>query len=119
MCLRCTRAGILASLRDLVDAVNADPACEFVWIHYSGHGDQVQDRSGDERDGMDEVIVPVDFKLGRGDTTGVTDDELQAIVSGFVRATTRVNIVTDACHSGTMGDLKVRWHTSHLCHCHL
>jgi hypothetical protein len=30
-------------------------------VDISGHGDQVQDRNGDEDDGYDETILPVDY----------------------------------------------------------
>jgi hypothetical protein len=36
---------------------------EFVWIHYSGHGSYQQDRSGDEKDGLDEGLVRPRFYL--------------------------------------------------------
>ena len=33
-----------------------------IWIHYSGHGSYVRDRNQDEKDGRDEVLVPIDYK---------------------------------------------------------
>ena len=101
----CTRAGILRELGALVDAVNADPGCEYVWIHYSGHGASTRDLSGDETDGLDECLVPIDFrKAGM-----VLDDELTALLGRFARKTTKVVCVMDSCHSGTVCDLKYRW----------
>ena len=101
----CTRAGILRALAGLVDAVNSNPSCDFVWIHYSGHGASVRDTSGDEADGCDECLVPVDFR-----TAGfITDDELQTILARFSRPTTKVVCIMDSCHSGTVCDLKYRW----------
>jgi hypothetical protein len=35
---------------------------DSLFFHYSGHGSQVVDHSGDEEDGLDETICPVDFK---------------------------------------------------------
>jgi hypothetical protein len=101
----CTRAGILRELNALVDAVNADPACEYVWIHYSGHGSCTRDRSGDEADAMDECLVPLDYK-----TAGMLlDDDLTRILARFARRTTKVVCIMDSCHSGTVCDLKYRW----------
>jgi metacaspase-1 len=101
----CTRAGILRELGALVAAVNADPACNYVWIHYSGHGSYVRDTSGDEADGRDECLVPLDFR-----TAGViTDDALVGVLAGFTRKATKVVFVSDSCHSGTVCDLKYRW----------
>lgn len=37
-------------------------AGDVVFIHYSGHGGRVKDLDGDEDDGYDETLIPVDFK---------------------------------------------------------
>ena len=47
-------------------------AWDTVFIHYSGHGGRVADRSGDEEDGYDETLIPVDFKSAGH----ILDDEL-------------------------------------------
>ncbi len=68
-----TRKGILAALEQLVEEGRA---ADTIFVHYAGHGSQVQDLDGDEEDGKDETIVPFD-----GRTEGVpdiTDDELNA-----------------------------------------
>ena len=71
---------------------------DVVYIHYSGHGSQVEDLNGDEPDDqLDETIVPQD-----GRTEGVpdiTDDELEAILSQL--KTSQAVVVLDSCHSGT------------------
>jgi uncharacterized caspase-like protein len=89
-----TRAGILGALDQLVRTAAAD---DLVYVHYSGHGSQVEDENGDEKDGLDETLVPQD-----GRTKGVpdiTDDELDRV---FSRMKTRnVVVVLDSCHSGT------------------
>ena len=41
---------------------------DSVYIHYSGHGSQVEDLNGDEEDGLDETLVPQD-----GRTPGIRD----------------------------------------------
>ena len=35
---------------------------DVVWVHYSGHGGRVRDTSGDEEDGYDSTLIPVDFR---------------------------------------------------------
>ena len=35
---------------------------DSLFFHYSGHGSQQQDSDGDEVDGTDETICPVDYK---------------------------------------------------------
>jgi len=90
-----TRAGVLAALNKIVK--KAGPH-DVVYIHYSGHGSQVQDMNGDEpEDQLDETIVPQD-----GRTEGVpdiTDDELEAILAQL--KTPQAVVVLDSCHSGT------------------
>lgn len=89
-----TRAGILAALEDLVRTTGPN---DTVYFHYSGHGSQVEDQNGDEADGLDETIVPVDGRSpGIAD---ILDDQLDAI---FARLKTHnAVIVLDSCHSGT------------------
>lgn len=35
---------------------------DSLFFHYSGHGGQAADLDGDEDDGFDETILPLDFK---------------------------------------------------------
>jgi hypothetical protein len=35
---------------------------DSLFFHFSGHGGQTEDLDGDEDDGLDETIYPVDFK---------------------------------------------------------
>jgi len=71
---------------------------DIVYFHFSGHGAQMNDTDGDEADGKDEFLCPVDFNPGNGKTR-VTDDQLKEL---FARIPTKnVTIVTDCCHSGT------------------
>jgi Caspase domain/Domain of unknown function (DUF4384) len=89
-----TRANIMAMLEKVVHESDVN---DTVYIHYSGHGSQVQDLNGDEEDGLDETLVPQD-----GRTPGVrdiVDDELDELFSKL--RTHNVVIVLDSCHSGT------------------
>ena len=89
-----TRERMLAAITDIVAQSGPE---DTLYIHYSGHGSQVQDLNGDEADGLDETLVPAD-----GRTAGVrdiVDDELDVIFSRL-RARSAV-IVLDSCHSGT------------------
>ena len=36
--------------------------CDHFKIHYSGHGGRLPDQDGDEDDGYDETLIPVDFQ---------------------------------------------------------
>ena len=43
---------------------------DSLFLHYSGHGTQNKDVEGDEVDGQDEVIIPVDFKKAFSEEDG-------------------------------------------------
>ena len=56
---------------------------------------------GDEPDGYDEVIYPVDFRqYGH-----ITDDEMHRIMVQPLQAGVRLTAIFDSCHSGTALDL--------------
>jgi len=66
-----------------------------------GHGGQTEDENGDEEDGYDEVIYPVDFK-----TAGhIVDDEIHYHVVRPLQAGVRLTAIFDSCHSGSVLDL--------------
>lgn len=71
------------------------------YFHYSGHGAQIADRNGDERDSLDEVLVPIDFN-SKG---FIVDDQLRSLIER-VPAGSKMIAVIDACHSETSFDLK-------------
>jgi len=53
-----TRDNIMAAFRKIV--AESEPG-DAVFTHYSGHGGKVRDDDGDEKDGFDETLVPVDY----------------------------------------------------------
>ena len=70
-------------------------------FHYSGHGSQQRNRSGDEIDGFDETLLPLDFE-----TQGmIVDDEINATIVRPLPPGVRLHAFIDACHSGTVLDL--------------
>lgn len=88
-----TRSTIIDSLRWLVSG--ARPG-DSLWFSFSGHGSQVRDTSGDESDGYDETILPVDYRK----SGHIVDDDLYDIVRRIARGA-RLTVLLDACHSGT------------------
>jgi uncharacterized caspase-like protein len=93
-----TRSNILDSFRWLVqDAREGD--CLF--LHYSGHGAHQDDKHGDEADGQDETLVPVDYqKAGM-----ITDDDVHGALVAPLQRGVRLTAVFDCCHSGSIMDL--------------
>jgi hypothetical protein len=74
---------------------------DSLFFHYSGHGGQTKDLDGDEEDGFDEVIYPLDFKR----TSHIVDDEMHMIMVSGLPAGCRLTAIFDACHSGSALDL--------------
>lgn len=69
---------------------------DLVLLTYSGHGSWIPDMDGDEPDGRDEVLVPVDYQNGV-----LSDDELLALFRARARGV-RVVFISDSCHSGSV-----------------
>ncbi|XP_058104125.1 metacaspase-1 isoform X2 [Magnolia sinica] len=70
-------------------------------FHYSGHGSRQLNRNGDEADGYDETLCPLDFE-----TQGmIVDDEINATLVRPLPRGAKLHAIVDACHSGTVLDL--------------
>jgi len=70
-------------------------------LHYSGHGGSIKDTDGDEEDGMDETLCPVDYK----DAGMIVDDEVHAVLVRGLKKGVRLTAIMDCCHSESMLDL--------------
>lgn len=81
--------------------VRASQPGDTVWIHYSGHGGRLEDQDGDEEDGYDETLIPVDFQ-SEGQ---IRDDDLLKRLVKPMKAGVLVTCLMDCCHSGTVLDL--------------
>ena len=106
-----TRNNILTKLKNLIANSKAGDTLIF---DYSGHGSQVPDIHGDEEDGMDETICPIDFMTPRTIMyngrqlrvdSQITDDEINEIITELPHGA-KFLMLSDSCHSGTIGDLK-------------
>lgn len=98
-----TSKNIRAGLRWLLEGTVAGDA---LYVHYSGHGSQVPDEDGDEKDGFDEILVPMDFD-GKNPKSYITDDELRMEFFDQIPKGVDVTAVFDCCHSGTISDAKL------------
>lgn len=74
---------------------------DTVWIHYSGHGGRLEDQDGDEEDGYDETLIPVDFQSAGQ----IRDDDLLKYLVKPMKEGVLVTCLMDCCHSGTVLDL--------------
>ena len=82
---------------------------DIVYLHFSTHGQPVEDIDGDEDDGWDEAIVPIDaYKLyKKGIYEGekhLLDDQLNTYIKKLrakIGPTGFLYVVIDACHAGT------------------
>ncbi|CAE6430364.1 unnamed protein product [Rhizoctonia solani] len=74
---------------------------DSLFFHFSGHGGQTKDLDGDEADGYDEVIYPMDFEHAGH----IVDDDMHAIMVRPLPAGCRLTAVFDSCHSATALDL--------------
>mmetsp|Transcript_64843 Transcript_64843/g.125102 ORF Transcript_64843/g.125102 Transcript_64843/m.125102 type:complete len:540 (-) Transcript_64843:38-1657(-) len=95
-----------ANVRELVQAIGArcQPNDTFIF-NFSGHGTSVTDTDGDEEDHQDEAYVLVD-ETGQinTDTALMTDDEFSEILVASIPKTTKILVISDCCHSGTIVD---------------
>lgn len=97
-----TRSNITYAYRDLVSTSRSG---DTVFTHYSGHGGRVRDENGDEDDGYDETLIPVDFQSAGQ----ITDDELfDSLVKPMAKGVLMTSLM-DCCHSGTVLDLPYRF----------
>ncbi|KAH8112639.1 metacaspase [Phellopilus nigrolimitatus] len=93
-----TKNNILEAMQWLVR--DAQPN-DSLFFHYSGHGGQTKDLDGDEADGYDEVIYPVDFQQAGH----IVDDDMHFIMVKPLPAGCRLTAIFDSCHSGSALDL--------------
>lgn len=82
---------------------------DIVYVHFSMHGQPFEDLNGDEEDGWDEALIPVDAQMqySKGVYEGdnhLLDDELEGYFDKLrskIGSTGQLYVVLDACHSGT------------------
>ncbi|HEY0372211.1 MAG TPA: caspase family protein [Thermoanaerobaculia bacterium] len=90
-----TRAAILQALERLARDARRD---EVVLFYFSGHGSQVRNSLSDERDRLDESLVPADSRRGARD---IRDKELRPHFNRILDRGARLVVILDSCHSGS------------------
>lgn len=92
---KATRGGIARAVESLL--TDARPG-DTVVIQYSGHGTSLPDDDGDESDGTDEALVPIDFESAQF----ITDDDIRGFITQHLKDGVSLTIFMDCCHSGTI-----------------
>ena len=99
-----TKVGIVRAFKRMTASCKHG---DVVYIHYSGHGQQMTDVHNDEKDGLDECWIPYDACRKASATyhgeKHLTDDELNVYLNAIrnkIGAKGKLLVVIDACHSG-------------------
>lgn len=82
---------------------------DMVYIHFSMHGQPYEDLNGEEEDGWDEALIPIDAQMQylEGVYEGenhLLDDELEVYFNEIrhkIGKNGQLYVILDACHSGT------------------
>ena len=90
-----TRQAILQSLEQLAATAQKD---DIILFYFGGHGSQVRNSLSEERDKLDESIVPADSRLGVRD---IRDKELRTYFNRILDRGARLTVILDNCHSGS------------------
>ena len=101
-----THAGITKALDKLAKESKKG---DLVYIHFSMHGQPYEDLNGDEEDGWDEALIPIDAQMQylEGVYEGenhLLDDELEVYFNEIrhkIGKNGQLYVILDACHSGT------------------
>ncbi|RZR72994.1 hypothetical protein BHM03_00019014 [Ensete ventricosum] len=107
-----TKENLRMAMRWLVSGCESGDSLVF---HFSGHGVQRLDPSGDEVDGLDEALCPLDFEANGS----IVDDEINETLVRPLPRGVKLHALVDSCHSGTVLDLRYlcrlsRWSTLYL-----
>ena len=96
-----TKANILKYMDWIYQQTCTPNLIDEITFYYSGHGTSVKDKDGDELDGMDECIVPLDFeKFGF-----ILDDYIYASFLSKLKPVKKIICIFDSCNSASCTDL--------------
>jgi hypothetical protein len=97
-----TKANILDEIKVLL---NNSKSGDKLFLGFSGHGTYTKDTNGDEKDGLDEMFVPLDFNC-------ISDDEIKICINNNLKKDVTLFALFDCCHSGTILDLRYQYFDS-------
>lgn len=102
---KATKAGIVSAFQVLEQSCQPK---DVVYIHFSGHGQQVKDMNNDETDALDESWIPYDAYMHACDKDWgekhLIDDEINLLLTNIrnkIGDKGKILVVIDACHSGS------------------
>ena len=78
--------------------VNSAAKDDIVLFYFAGHGSQVRNSLSEERDKLDESIVPADSRIGAAD---IRDKELRMLFNRILDRGARLTVILDNCHSSS------------------
>lgn len=102
-----TIPNVKAALYEMADRCGPD---DYFIFYYSGHGTNLPDQDGDEDDYQDEAYCFVNEHGQISYNTCMRDDDFAELITSNVHEDTRIILISDCCHSGSVGDLsKPQW----------
>ena len=98
-----TKENMWKQINDMIDFANSHINDKvYLIFSYSGHGTYQRDDNGDEEDGYDEALCPIDC-----DERGfIVDDDIREKFISKLGSNVTLIMFIDACHSGTIIDLR-------------
>ncbi len=102
-----TKNNIYNQIRNVLNKAQSN---DEICIYYSGHGTQQAGKQSknEEKDKLDEAIVPVDYNMITGENA-IIDNTINSLLRQFGKPDTKILMIFDCCHSGTMCDLKYKY----------
>lgn len=92
-----TRQNIIKYMKLLVKGAKAG---DSLFFHFSGHGTESKDYSGDEAN--NQCLMPTDYQ----DAGLLVDDDINRFLVRPLPAGCKLHALVDCCHSGTIMDLQ-------------
>lgn len=87
------RATVKRFLEIMGNYISDSKSGDYITITFSGHGTQVEDTSGDEKDDLDEAFCMYDGL--------VIDDDIRYMLKSLNKEA-HLTVIADCCHSGTI-----------------
>ena len=94
-----TKVNILNEIKNLLSNANSG---DKLFLAFHGHGTTIKDTNSNEKDGLDEMFVPLDFNY-------ISDDEIKLFINNNLKKDVTLFALFDCCHSGTILDLRYQY----------